>query len=478
MNKTLLLIIIDFLFLNLIALTQWEKLEVSRPPAPVGPEMAADPGDGPSPRDQDLVAAMQLSLADENSRREALAQKLAGTEEALAETNAALTERERNLQRLAQEKSRLDSQLTESRQTATMLSAQIQRQLAQAARDASLSKEQMERLRKELEAKRAEAERQRNDIAQLEQQQEQAREKIEGLAVAVKVAEQEKQLLKDTAETFKQQAAAERDERVKVQATTVQLAEGVGQLAEKSGELTKEIRDNRPINANQLFNEFVANRVTTSFAAYRKTFLGPINRDTDARTILITDGDKIYALMHISDTPFSLRENGADWERLKVTFAKGPNYRSPVPRLDFLSLDPRIIAVPVEQAQAAALGVKIYQTALEPFKFPEAVLINGGGYGYGEVSFKLDAGQPGYVRVDNRLMKRLFGDFAPSKGDLVFSKTGELLGIMVNNDYCAVVNNFLPAGSLETGDDITAQETGAILDAMVARYRALPLRLQ
>ena len=84
-----------------------------------------------------------------------------------------------------------------------MLSAQIQRQLEQAARDASLSKEQMERLRKELEAKRAEAERQQQDIAKLEQQQLQAREKIEGLSVAVKVAEQEKQLLKDTAETFK-----------------------------------------------------------------------------------------------------------------------------------------------------------------------------------------------------------------------------------------------------------------------------------
>ena len=85
MNKTLLLIIIDFLFLNLIALTQCEKLEVSRPPAQIGPEVAADPWDGPSPREQDLVAAMQLSLADESSRREALAEKLAGTEEALTE---------------------------------------------------------------------------------------------------------------------------------------------------------------------------------------------------------------------------------------------------------------------------------------------------------------------------------------------------------------------------------------------------------
>jgi type IV secretory pathway protease TraF len=72
-----------------------------------------------------------------------------------------------------------------------------------------------------------------------------------------------------------------------------------------------------------------------------------------------------------------------------------------------LSVDPRVVAIPVNTAQAAALGFKIYTLASEPFKFPEAVLISGGGDGYGEVSFQLDAAQPGYVRVDNLLLKRL-----------------------------------------------------------------------
>jgi hypothetical protein len=51
------------------------------------------------------------------------------------------------------------------------------------------------------------------------------------------------------------------------------------------------------------------------------------------------------------------------------------------------------------------------------------------------VGFKLDFSQPGFVRVDDRLFKRLFGDFAPSRGDLGLSKTGELLGISVIGDY-------------------------------------------
>ena len=128
--------------------------------------------------------------------------------------------------------------------------------------------------------------------------------------------------------------------------------------------------------------------------------------------------------------------------------------------------------------QVKAIGAKVYQTALEPFKFPEAVLINGGGKGYGEVGFKLDASQRGYVQVDNRLFKRLFGDFAPSRGDLVLSKTGELLGIMVNSDYCALVNNFLPSKTITTGDNVKAQQTSQILNDVIARFQGLPFKLQ
>jgi hypothetical protein len=167
-----------------------------------------------------------------------------------------------------------------------------------------------------------------------------------------------------------------------------------------------------------------------------------------------------------------------DWAKLTVDFVQAGGVRLPVPTINFLSIDPRVIALPVDPTQVAALGVKVYQTALDPVKFPDAVLINGGGKGYGEVGFKLDASQPGYVRVDNRFFKRLFGDFAPSRGDLVLSHTGEMLGIMVNSDYCALVNNFLPARTIQTGDDVKAQSTGAILDDMGARYRALPLKLQ
>lgn len=470
MNKTLLLILCDFLLLNLLALTRWEKAEPPRPKQPPVPELAANA----VTKDQDLVEMMRQSLADEKAVRDELAQKLTSTESALSAREQSLTQVQTERVRLAQERDAVASTLTETQRAANELS----QKLTTATQEATMTKEQLAQLQRELAERQAEADRLRQARAQLEKQQAQAQKQIQTLTMAVVVAEQEKKNLRETADALKGQVEAERSERVKVQETATQLAQGVGQLAEKSGELTKEIRENRPINANVLFHDFTANRVTASFAATRRGFLGPANRAKDASTVLITDGSQVYALLHIADTVFSLGENGIDWESITVQVSRDAGTGGPVAALHFLAHDPRIVVLPLDPAQAAALGAKVYPLAADPFKFPEAVLIDGGGRGYGEVGFKLDPSEPGFVRVDNRLFKRMFGDFSPSRGDLVFSKTGELLGIMVNNDYCAVLKTIAPAKTISTGSDVRSQSTGAAFEELIARLRALPIKLQ
>lgn len=479
MNKTLLLILCDFLLLTLLALTRWET--VAEPPPqqakqPPVPELAANA----VTKDQDLVEVMRQSLADEQAVRDELAQKLAAADAALAAREQSLTQTQAERARLAEERNAVAATLTETQRTA----ADLNQKFTAAAQEASMTREQLAQLQRELAEKQAEAERQAEALAKLEKQQADARRQIEGLTLAVVVAEQEKKSLRETADTLKNQVEIERTERIKVQEANTQLAEantqlaeGVGQLAEKSGELTKEIRENRPVNANVLFNEFTANRVTATFNASRRGFLGQANRAKEGNTVLVNNGQQVYALLHIADTVFSLGENGIDWESLTVELRKGGT-RQPASAVQFLAHDPRIVVLPLTPAQAAALGAKVYPLAPDPFRFPEAVLIDGGGRGYGEVGFKLDPTEPGFVRVDNRLFKRMFGDFAPKRGDLVFAKTGELLGLMVNSDYCALLKNFAPSKTIRTGTDIRDQDTGALFDDLIARVRGLPLKLQ
>ena len=81
---------------------------------------------------------------------------------------------------------------------------------AAAAPAATLTEDRLARIQEGTEDTRSEAARQKVALATLNQQQAEARQKIEGLTVAVKVAEQEKAMLRETAETLKTQAEAER----------------------------------------------------------------------------------------------------------------------------------------------------------------------------------------------------------------------------------------------------------------------------
>lgn len=462
MNKTLLLIMCDFLLLNLLALTRWEKAE----PQQTQLETAAPRAAVNAPAvNADMVELMRISLEDEKAAREQVAAQLAAT-------SGSLSEREKNLAALQQQKGQLESNLS-----ATQAKAQeLEQRYTSSVQEATLSKEQLAKMQRELEERRAEAERQKAELARMEKQNAEARQRIENLNVAVRVAEQEKQLIAQNLTEAKQQVEVERLERAKVQEQTTQLAQDVGQLAEKSGELSKEIRDNRPVNPNVIFSEYLANRVQAKLTARRPGLFSPTVKEKDTETVLVSDGNKVYALMHLSDTPFSLQEVPTDYDQLSGRLTRG-SFSAPLAELQFLRLDPRVVVAPVDASLAALMGAKIYQLAKDPFKFPEAVLLRADDGRYGETPFRIDSGNPQYVKLDNRIVTRLFGEIAPKRGDLVFSKTGDLIGIMVNNDYCAVLGNFTPAHTLRAGEN-PEPKTSVILSDLQTRWQRLPFKLQ
>ena len=82
---------------------------------------------------------------------------------------------------------------------------------------------------------------------------------------------------------------------------------------------------------------------------------------------------------------------------------------------------------------------KTYPLAKRPQDYPEAVIIHNGEE-YGVVKFKVDPKLPNYVLMDKPFLGGIFSKrMNPSKGDIVVSRTGELLGIMVNGKYCLII---------------------------------------
>jgi len=452
----------DFLLLNLLALTRWEKAE----PTHTQLETAAPRAAANAPAvNADMVELMRVSLEDEKKAREQLTSQLSTTQ-------GNLSEREKNLAALQQQKGQLENTLSASQSSAK----ELEKRYTAASQDAFLSKEQLAKLQRELEEKRAEAERQAAELARAERQNAEARQRIENLNVAVRVAEQEKTLLNQNLTEAKQQVEVERLERAKVQEQTTQLAQAVDQQAKSSGQLTQEIRENRPVNPNQIFSDFLANRVQSAVTARRPGLFSPTVKDKQAQTVLVSDGTHVYALLHLSDTPFTMSEVPTDYDQVSGRLSHGGT-SVPVGEVQFLRLDPRLAVMPVDPALAASLGAKVYQLAKEPFKFPNAVLVRADDGRYGDTPFRIDQGNPDYVKLDNRISTRLFGEIAPKRGDLVFSQTGDLIGVMVNSDYCAVLGNFGAAFTLHMGDN-PSPGMSTILTDLQTRWSRLPLKLQ
>ncbi|HEY4302269.1 MAG TPA: hypothetical protein VGM73_15460 [Candidatus Didemnitutus sp.] len=465
MNKTLLLIICDFLLLNLLALTHWEK---AQPPRSAPPAKTASTTAAAAPAvNADMVELMRISLEEEKKARDALAAKLDATQ-------GNLGEREKSVAELSQQKAQLEGALN----TTTANVKELEHKYSDATSEAFLSKEQLAKLQRELEEQRAAADRQAKALAAADRQRANDLQQIESLNGKLGGAEQARVMLEKNLADAKEQIGVERIERAKVQEQTTQLAQGVGQLAQKSGELTQEIRDTKPVNPNAIFADFLANRVAATIQTVRPGIFSPNERNRDTQTILVTDGQKTYALMHVADTPFTLTtDTPTDYDKIYGRMVHG-GFTAPLKELDFLAVDPRIIVTPIDDLLAGQLGAKIYRLATDIYKTSDALLVRAENGQYGETPFRIDAANPGYVKVDNRIVTRLFGEFAPKRGDLMFSKQGDLIGIMVNNDYCAVLGDFRPVATIQTGEEVAQPKTGPVFAALAARIMQMPPKLQ
>ena len=337
--------------------------------------------------------------------------------------------------------------------------------------EALISKEKLAAMQAELRKQAEQAAALQQQLGHLAQSNQLVLTEKQRLAGQLQVAEAEKRLATEQAARMQEQVKVERAEKAK-------LAEGVKALATKSEQLAQEIQQNRPLAPNTIFNQFVTNRVQASFWAVRSGFLGiESNKRAETKTVLVTDGTNIVALCHVQDTPLTFGYPGTDWEGLTGTLERNTT-SIPIRSLSFYQLDPRVVFMPVTPAEAQKLGCAVYRTSPDPFKFQDAVLVGAQEGYYGECKFQIDLTTPLYVKMDRNSLKGLFGKFNPSRGDLVFSRTGELLGVMANNTYCMMIKNFNPTATFQFAQDMRSQQTGETLARLYSLIAGLPHKLQ
>jgi hypothetical protein len=114
--------------------------------------------------------------------------------------------------------------------------------------------------------------------------------------------------------------------------------------------------------------------------------------------------------------------------------------------------DPRIIIIPLyldPQKLVETTDLEIFSAPQNPYLFSEAVIVDSKEGRFGQTNFVRDEKDARYIKVEHTNFAFLTGKFDPAKSDLVFSQKGELLGIMVNNNYAFHVKNL--GNRLHTG---------------------------
>ena len=455
MNRSILIVICDFLLLSLLTFsTDINRMadENTQPPTniSISTNNVADTG-------KDLAAVMKLALEEEHKGHEKLQQQLAAAHDAANQQLAQLKAREQEYQRLQEQFTTAQTNLEYLNRQMRDNSTQAQQKLAETAAEAQRQSELAAALRLQLDQLSKS-----NQLALAEQQR---------LAQQLQLSEVEKRAAAERAAMMQQDVQAERVENAK-------LTEGIKTLATNSSQLTQEIRENTPLAPNTIFSEFVSNRITANMLASRSGFLGVnSSRPTETKTVLANDGTNTFALCHVEDTPLTLWDPGTDWDSLTGALS-GNGAEVAIHSMSFHQKDPRVVMIPVSPAEARRLGGRIYRIASDPYKFQDAVLVGADEGYYGECNFQIDLNTPQYVKLDRSLLRGLFGKFNPSRGDLVLSRTGELLGIMVNGTYCLVIHNFAPAATLQFGSDVRSEHTGSTLSQLYFYVFQLPSRLQ
>jgi hypothetical protein len=528
MNRSILIVICDFLLISLLAFSTIDIEKVADPGA--ASTLSTKPGAPAVDPGRDLAAVMRQALEDERRNQEKLAAELAQSRQAAADREqlAASLKQDQSAarQRITEMENRLiaaGKQLEAATNDAATLrreqSAARQSLAAAEGRIESLSKEattlkqEQETLRREQESLKKEqaavqqraaaaetrlqavgaeanatarklaaaealANQRAQDAAALQSRLDQLARSNEStvaegqkLALQLKTVEVEKKAALEQVARLRDDVRVEREEKAK-------LTEGMVALAAQSGNLAREIRESRPLAPNIIFSDFLTNRLQAAFHGRRPGFLGfDSNRERRTGTILIGDGTNVFALCHLNDTPLALVDPGGDWEELSGTLTRGTAVQT-VGAIGFAALDPRVVFIPVRPDAPGAFGSKVYTISSDPYRFQDAVVIGAGEGYYGECKFEIDESAPGYVHLDRRFLKSLVGLFNPSAGDFVFSRTGEFLGVMVNDSYCVLVRRYAASVWMAFGPNLRVLRTSETMARLNGAVTRMPSKLQ
>jgi hypothetical protein len=527
MNRSVLLVICDFLIVTLISFVRFE----STGPLSAGEPGPLEPREISAPAMSNMVATLEAALEAERARRELLTNALAAKTAELDERMRLLAEREARLsdvqerlgqsemeaRRLAEEREKLEQARREAMASVQALhkafevtqksTDSLQDKLTDTTREAAEAKARLQALEEELRRRQAEAEKMQEQLAKLDSAREalseekqqllvelrttevealHARSQVTNLNQQLTVATREKASLIDTASklatnvgVLSQQSTAIREQIARQAEEAGAIKEQVARQTEQATAMREQIERQTRLPANTIYGMFLSNKVDMAMTATTGGAFGQeVVRRRQAATVLVRMGDgSVRAVSHVDSMPLKIWPPDAPWTGFGLELSRSGMNASPQ-QFALATVDPRVALIPVSQAEVDALGVRVFEPATDAAEYAEAVIIGAEESYYGESTYRLSPNNPGHVEMQRSSFRRLFGEFAPRRGDLAFTKSGHFLGVLVNSDHCLLVRDLDTLPAFRTGQGLDAASNSSILRAAQATLERLPYRLR
>lgn len=527
MNKTLMLVICDFLLLSMLALARFDPPETE-------PEPSLDANAASASAEAELIELLEESLQSELSSRENLTEDLTETRQSLQEKARILAEREAALEAaqsdLAATSEKAQS-LESSKAELEARQAALAEEKARVEAERTQLTERFDRTRSELEAAKNEQVEMAGTLGQLKEESAVSRERISQSEAALRAREQElaeREAALKAAEEERARLAAEREalnrelevalterrmleenltreqaeklnlRREKEEAFAradrltegvselgqgfsqlgqgvTQLGQGVTDLTQSSQAMQEELEAARPQTMSEIFTRFQKNRASLRFTTQERSFLGgQTERSYESKSILIEDPEGDYFLVtHSAESPFAFGKNASSLLDVELTVTIGER-RFPIRQIGFLSADPRILFVPLPESVVAESGMETFPLARQPERWEEAVLVKNDESNFGRTGFRRLTESERFLKMNRPAMGQLFADFASSRGDFAFSKNSRFIGLLTDTEHAVVIDDFLASAVLTLGEGFEAQKSADTLDRLRNRARQLP----
>jgi hypothetical protein len=496
MNRSILILLCDFLLLSLLQFVDFESKEEQ------GTGKALGGGEVFLARaEHDLIDLMQQSMEVESVEKQelreerlALQQSLEKSGQQLEQIGDELAKEKEQAALLAKQKQELEAErarLEQERKRLEEISAQRATELAEREKDVTqlrermvqteawskTSQKQLELLQKEFRQKQEMLDRLIADKTLLEAERNKLMQERSSLEVRWQVAETEKKAIEQNLQKSEQYLQQVQEEKQQVQQTAAVLAEGVQVLGETSKGIKEEIQGLNTLTAAAIFNRFQNAQVTLDWTTERGGLFGS-TREHTVPSLLVSDGERVLALLHLHRTPLdTLRYSNPPRSLYGKIRIEGDE--SAITRIEQWDKDPRILMIPVPDSLAQKYKERWVSLAKDPLRHDSLVLVGRDGKYYGEGNLQLRPDAKGYLRLPTGLFSRMFGDFSPSRGDWVFNRHGELIGVMVNNEHAVIFDQLKATGTPWTwGESFSPADTEKRLRDTGARIQALPFTLQ